>query len=141
MGEPRVHPVHVERTFDEAEVVRNGNDYAAYAKGLITSAAGIASNSKGVIQPTGRRQLLFYTSHPPQLARVPVREVARVQDDRAGRRTPASKLVAVLQPHRARPAHEIRLNELAVADVSHIASIGHVLSIELHHPSILGDSQ
>jgi len=47
-GEPRAHTEHPQRTVDEAEVVGNGNDYVAYAKGLITSAAGIASIVKGV---------------------------------------------------------------------------------------------
>jgi hypothetical protein len=47
-GEPRVHTEHLHRSVDEAEVVGNGNDYVAYAKGLITSAAGIASIVKGV---------------------------------------------------------------------------------------------
>ncbi len=47
-GEPRAHNEHPHRTVNEPEVVGNGNDYAAYAKGLITSAAGIASIVKGV---------------------------------------------------------------------------------------------
>jgi hypothetical protein len=48
LGEPRAHTEHLHRTVDEAEVVGNGNDYIAFAKGLITSAAGIASIVKGV---------------------------------------------------------------------------------------------
>src|ERR1700679_90676 len=48
LGEPRVHTEHLHRTVDESEVVGDGNDYVAFAKGLITSAAGIASIVKGV---------------------------------------------------------------------------------------------
>jgi len=46
--EPRAHTEHRHRTADEPEVVGNGNDYVAFAKGLITSAAGIVSIVKDV---------------------------------------------------------------------------------------------
>jgi hypothetical protein len=40
--EPRYHPVHAPRGSDDPEVTGNGNDYVAYAKGLITAAGGDA---------------------------------------------------------------------------------------------------
>jgi hypothetical protein len=40
IGEPRVHPTHAKGVDDEADTVGNGNDYVAFATGLITSAVG-----------------------------------------------------------------------------------------------------
>ena len=40
IGEPRVHPRHLETVGDEADIAGNGNDYVAFAKGLISSATG-----------------------------------------------------------------------------------------------------
>jgi hypothetical protein len=41
--EPRFHPVHAARSSDDPEVTGNGNDYVAYAKGLILWAEGNAT--------------------------------------------------------------------------------------------------
>jgi hypothetical protein len=48
LGQPRAHTEHPQRTANEPAVVGNGNDYVAYANGLIGSAAGIASIVSGV---------------------------------------------------------------------------------------------
>jgi hypothetical protein len=44
-AQPPVHPTHVRPSDGDAEVVGNGNDYVAYAKGLITLADGTFSIS------------------------------------------------------------------------------------------------
>ena len=51
-GPGRAHPVHAKPTDDKAEVVGNGNDYVAQAKGLITLASG-GFSIKGVKSETG----------------------------------------------------------------------------------------
>jgi hypothetical protein len=40
IGQPRAHPTHVTTADDEADDAGNGNDYVAFATGLITSAVG-----------------------------------------------------------------------------------------------------
>jgi hypothetical protein len=47
-GQPRAHTERTRHTTGEPETVGDGNDYVAYANGLIGSAAGIASIVSGV---------------------------------------------------------------------------------------------